>query len=394
MKILQVNCVYGNGSTGKITSVLHKELLANEIESIVCYGRGDKTTDTNVYKICSELYSKANNFFSRVSGVMYGGCFNSTRRLLTLIEKEQPDLVHLQCINGYFVNIYALLEYLKKNNIATVLTLHAEFMYTGGCGYAFDCEKWKDIPGCGNCSNWKMETKSVFRDRTRCMWEKMYNVFDGFENLMVVSVSPWLMDRAKESSILKNKKHCVIYNGLDTNIFHEYEIIGRKKKRIFHASPSFCDNPEHMKGGYYVFELARRMPEVEFFVAGPYQISGEIPQNVKMLGRISDQYELAKYYSEADVTLLTSKRETFSMICAESLCCGTPVIGFKAGAPEQISLSEYSEFVEYGNVDELAIVAQKWLEKSCLGDISQKARLRYAKETMAQNYIEVYKEMI
>ena len=39
------------------------------------------------------------------------------------------------------------------------------------------------------------------------------------------------------------------------------------------------------------------------------------------------------------------------MIVAESLCCGTPVVGFKAGAPEQITIKEYSEFSEFGNIE-------------------------------------------
>ena len=58
--------------------------------------------------------------------------------------------------------------------------------------------------------------------------------------------------------------------------------------------------------------------------------------------QVEDQSELAAFYSLADVTLLTSEKETFSMVCAESLCCGTPVVGFQAGAPEGISLPAVS----------------------------------------------------
>ena len=56
----------------------------------------------------------------------------------------------------------------------------------------------------------------------------MKNAFDGFDDdLIVTSVSPWLMERAKQSPILEGKKHCVVFNGLDTNIFHTYS---EKKK--------------------------------------------------------------------------------------------------------------------------------------------------------------------
>lgn len=394
MKVLQINCVYNSGSTGKITAVLHHELRKKGIESKVCFGRGTTCDDIDVNKICGELSSKWYHFISKLTGVMYGGCWYSTYRLIKIIEKENPDIVHLQCINGYFVNIYRLLDYLKQKKQATVLTLHAEFMYTGGCGYSVDCEKWKSLPGCGDCPVWKQETGSLFCDGTRSMWKKMYQAFDGFNNLKIVSVSPWLMERAKASSILKNKDHDVVYNGVDTSIFHVHPVETKERKIVFHASPYFNDELDHIKGGYYVLELAKRVPDVQFVVAGTYSIKGGIPENVVLLGKVSCQEELAQWYSRADLTLLTSKRETFSMICAESLCCGTPVVGFKAGAPEQISLEEYSEFVEYGNLDLLEKTVRVWLNKDKAEEIARCAKERYSKEVMTQRYIEVYNKLI
>ena len=113
MKVLQVNCVYRKGSTGKITADIHEELLRQGVESVVCYGRGDMVDEPHVYKTCGELYSKANHALTYVTGIMYGGLGLSTRKLISVIEKEQPDIVHLQCINGYFVNIYRLITWLK-----------------------------------------------------------------------------------------------------------------------------------------------------------------------------------------------------------------------------------------------------------------------------------------
>ncbi len=34
------------------------------------------------------------------------------------------------------------------------------------------------------------------------------------------------------------------------------------------------------------------------------------------------------------------------MVTAESLCCGTPVVGFTAGGPESIAIDAFSNFVE------------------------------------------------
>ena len=404
MKVLQVNCVYKTGSTGKITYDIHTELQKQGIESIVCYGRGTKSHEANVYKICSELYSRVHHLLANITGVMYGGCFFSTNTLISIIKREKPDIVHLQCINGYFVNIYRLVEWLKNKHIKTILTLHAEFMYTGGCGYSLDCNQWSTGTGCGHpaCPRWRKETNSWFFDRTSYMWKRMKRAFDGFDdNLIVTSVSPWLMDRAKSSPIFENKQHCVVLNGLDTNIFHLNQTDDLRQKHnltdekiIFHATPFFSTDPKHIKGGYYIIRLAELLKDknIKIIVAGPYARSLEVPDNIIMLGRISDQKLLAKYYSLADVTVLTSKKETFSMVTAESLCCGTPVVGFRAGAPEQIAISKYSEFVEYGDLEALKLAVLKQIDNPPI--IDSKLIEVYSRENMRKAYTDLYRSFV
>ena len=401
MKILQVNSVYKKGSTGKIVYDIHQELLAQGIESIVCYGRGEEYNEINVYKICGELYSKANHFWANLSGIMYGGCFFSTKKLKEIIKKEKPDIVHLQCINGYFINIYDIINWLKKNKIKTVITLHAEFIHTANCGHALECENWKY--GCGNCPRLKKETGSYFFDKTADSWKYMKASFNGFKNnLIVTSVSPWLMERAKKSPILADKNHKVVLNGLDTKIFKIYDTKNLKEKYIsnekiiFHATPEFTNDKTHIKGGYYLIELAKMLlkENIKFLVAGRFKKNMKLPSNIILLGEIKDQIELAKYYSMADITLLTSKKETFSMVVAESLCCGTPIIGFKAGAPEQITLEEYSKFINYGNIKELRDIVVEFINKSFdKREINRKAIEKYSKKIMCQKYINIYKEL-
>lgn len=396
MKIMQINCVYNKGSTGKIMFNIHNWLLKNEINAVICYGRGEKTTDENVYKTCSELYSKANNLWSRITGIMYGGLFFSTNKLISIIKKEKPNVVHLHCINGYFVNIYRLISYLKKSGIKTVLTLHAEFMHTANCGYALDCDKWKS--GCGNCPRLRQETKSYLIDGTHRSFAKMKKAFDGFENLTVASVSPWLMERAKQSPILAGKNHTVVLNGLDTSVFHIYDTSELRKKHgitdekiIFHATSIFNNDPNHIKGGYYIIELAKMMSDVKFIVAGNYKSDIDVPDNVILLGRVSDRTELAKYYSMADLTVIASKKETFSMVCMESLCCGTPVVGFLSGGPEGIFAKEYSDFVEYGNMQALCEKTREFLNvKFDKNKISEMSVKLFSQSNMAEKYFKLY----
>lgn len=244
-----------------------------------------------------------------------------------------------------------------------------------------------------------------FFDRSRTMWKRMKKAFDGFnKNLIITSVSPWLMQRAKQSPIMCDKVHKVVFNGVNTDVFHCYNTTKLRaqtgltdEKIIFHATPSFNNDEGHIKGGYYVLRLAEKMQSenVKFVVAGAYPEGLETPSNVILLGKVTDQELLAKYYAMADVTLLTSQKETFSMVTAESLCCGTPVVGFKAGAPEQIAIPEYSEFVDYGNVELLHQATKNaLLNNYSKNAIELEAKNTYSKATMTKNYLNTYEEII
>lgn len=399
MKILQINNCFPGGSTGKITNDIHQYLMKNNYSSIVCYANGKKIHQKNIYKISNIFLQKMDAILSRITGLMYGGCFFQTLKLIRIINKEKPDIVHIHCINGYTANIYRFIKWLNVNNVNTVLTLHAEFMFTANCGHSLECFRWKY--GCGDCPKFKKCTNSFFIDNTAKSWLNMFNAFKNFRNIIIVSVSPWLKDRAIQSPILQEFKHEVVFNGLDTNIFrprmNSFLLEKYKdKKIIFHATPEFSIDETHIKGGFYILELAKKFVDdnVQILVAGSFEKGIKVPKNVTLLGKINDQKLLAEYYSIADVFVLTSKKETFSMTTAESLCCGTPVVGFFAGAPEQIALKEFSSFVEYGNVDKLYNEVLYFISKQKNNNISKLAKSKYSRETMAKSYFKLYDTLI
>ncbi len=387
MKILQVNNVYGEKSTGKLTRQLHEGLLARGHESLVVFGRGTAKPEQNVIRLCSEGYGKVNALLSRVTGMPYGGCHFSTARLKKIIRREQPDIVHLQCINGNFVNIYRLIRWLNCRQIRTVVSLHAEFMYTANCGHAFGCNQWKQ--GCSRCPDPKKANHSWFFDRTGRSWRRMQAAFSGFgENCILCPVSPWTAERAAQGDILKGLRSMTVLNGVDDTFHYEP---APKQDQILHVTAQFSTDPDHPKGGFYLLELARRLPQIRFLVAGNAQTGEDLPENVTLLGQVRDQKNLAQLYRSSKLSVVLSRRETFSMPCAESLCCGTGVAGFKAGAPEQISLPQYSQFVEFGDMDALEqAVRQGLAAQADSAQIADDARQAYSTEAMVQGFLEVY----
>ena len=404
MKICQINCIYGSGSTGKIVKDVHKTLVDNGIESIVIAPvmPSDCKSEKGVYCISSYILNRTSAIYRRFTGRQFDGGFIETNRILNILKREKPDIVHLHCINGNNINVYRLYDYLSKNHIKTILTLHANFPFTGGCGHSYDCEQW--VTGCKKCPILKEATQSWFFDGTARTWRKQMACYQKFEtdNLYITAVSPWLLERSKRSPMLSRFKSCVVMNGVDTNVFKPRESNWREKlgildneKMLFHATASFNPYGDNLKGGKYIVQLAEVLKDqgYKIVVAANNGKVERLPSNVIYLGRTKTQIELAELYSAADLTIITSKLETFSMPVAESLCCGTPVVGFEAGGPESIALKDFSEFVEYGSIDALTNVVTKWSEKRLdATEVASIAKKSYSKEVMTNNFMDLYNE--
>lgn len=408
MKILQVNCVFQKGSTGKIVNDIHVSLTQEKYNSIVCYGRGKLINEPNIYKFCSEAEARIQALWNKAGGLLYGGSLLATNRLIRKIESERPDIVHLHCINGFCGNIYKLLAYLGQNNIKTVVTHHAEFFYTGSCAHAYDCEKWTEENGCHECPIRYEATKTIFRDQTQKAWQKMRKAFSNFkkENIVFTAVSPWVRQRSLHSPIVRDYPCEIVGNGVDTTLFkpaltiERSELLKRipnlKQHIIIHVTPYFSSK-ENNKGGSYIVELARLIPDSTVIVVATHteEVGKELPENMYVWGKAATQHELSVLYSIADLTIIASKRETFSMVCVESLSCGTPVVGFNAGGPESISISEYSTFVEYGNIELLKNAVNNMKKRSFDETvISEEAHSLFSKELMTSRYIQIYQQLM
>lgn len=355
--LIDVNCK--GSSTGKIVYDLYTSLRANGRQAAICYGRGELVNEENIYKFGLDWETKIHAGLARISG--YNGCFSpiSTKRLIKFIEDYEPDLIHIHELHAYFVNLRPLLEYIKAKKIPLVWTFHCEYMYTGKCGHAYNCLGYQRE--CGHCPAVHDYPKSLVFDRTKQMLKEKKKLL-GDLDFTIVTPSLWLADRVK-LSFLKDKPIEIIHNGVDTNIFHPVEAgvlkqqlgIPYNYKVVLFVAPNIMSEA---KGGKWVLKLADAMQDekIRFVLVGGGGDMAELPNNISYIGNIRDQRLLAQYYSMADIFVLFSKKETYSMTCAEALCCGTPVIGFKCGAPETVFDMPEAKFVEYGDI--IAVIKQ------------------------------------
>ncbi len=398
MKVLLIDVNCKHSSTGKIVYDLYQGINASGNTAAICYGRGPIVDGLNIYKFSSNLEVKIHALLTRITGLT--GIYSpfATRNLLRFMDKFKPDVVHIHELHGYFVNIAPVINYLKKRDIKTVWTFHCEFMYTGKCGQSYDCEKWKTE--CYDCPLLHDYPNSLFFDFTREMHQAKKKLFNDFQRLTIITPSLWLKNRIQDS-FLHEFKIIVIYNGVNTNdvFYHRnfdtiQETYGLKNKKVvLSVAPNIMSE---QKGGKLILELAKRFGKEEavFVLIGVDKKIESCNENVILLGRTKDQNELAIFYSMAKITLIMSKRETFSLVCAESLACGTPVIGFESGAPSEIVPNGFGSFVDNGDLDNLELLLKeslgndaKFLSQSAISDF---AKTNYSNEKMVSAYIDLY----
>ncbi len=397
MKVLQINS-YPNGSTGAIAKSLHNALQKNGNESVFAYGIG-KSCETD-FKIGTELDFKLHTYATLLTGLHGYFSKSNTKRLIDFIKKENPDIVHLHNLHGGYINLQILLNFLKKYNKKTVITLHDCWLFTGKCYHFYEagCEKWKE--NCGNCPQKAMYPKSIFFDRTSKMLNDKKELFKNFPNLHITAVSDWLSQVAKES-FLGEYPITVIPNGVDTCIFkpEKYDDINEKynlngKFVILGVASSWNSN----KGLNEFIGLSKRLNENEviMLVGVTEEIKNSLPANCIGITRTENKNELAKLYSRADAFLNFSVQETFGLVTAEAMACGTPAIVSNTTACGDI-VTEGTGFKipprdinsAYKCIKEIQKNNSESYRESCVSHINE----NYTIEKMSDSYIALYQSL-
>lgn len=339
MKIAFINDTYGTGSIGRLTKELAESLVKYGHDVSYFYAQGSSNAPYCI-KVSTRNKQKLHAVLSRITGLQGYFSWLSTRRLINSLDKIHPDIVHLQNLHSNYINLKMLGQYLKNNKIATVVTLHDCWFFTGKCTYfiASNCNKWMD--GCGKCPQLHTDNvnPTIFFDTTsKCLKDKQ-NWFAKNKKLGVVGVSKWITDEAKKSIYKENKITC-IYNWVDQDVFYYHENVNRAdlklpcKKIVLMVSTNLSE----IKGYKELVYLSNHLTdEFQLVYIGKNKANLPLPRNVIYIKHTDSAVQLAEYYSIADVCVNTTKYETFGMVTAEAISCGTPVIVYRNTASPEL----------------------------------------------------------
>lgn len=399
MRILHVSTLdWGGAANAGIR--LHKGLLRQGVDSRFLSLRKDKPEIPASYDYYESTFS---------SRLMRKGMHFAERAYNKLNERKlkgRPSHFEVFTLSNQFSNLLKNPHYQE----ADVINLHwvARFM---------------DYPGFFNANKkpvvWTLHDMEPFNGGNH------YEVefpFDGYRDLIakqeqvkinamkhaninVVGPSKWLMNRSNESSVLGRFPHHNIPYGMDTSIFTGIDQNeARKAFGIPSDKPVFIFVAEvitnRRKGFHHLKEALNHLKGEDITlcaVGKPDESLNSIP-NFMHLGVIREERKMAMAYAAADAFVIPSVEDNLPNTVLESICTGTPVIGFPIGGiPDMVQHGDNGIVCEEVNAASLAKGIKQFLHAENLQDrdtIRENAHARYDESVQAKRYMQLYESLI
>jgi glycosyltransferase involved in cell wall biosynthesis len=397
--ILHVNTVDSVGGAAKIASWINNELNSQGYNSKILV-KIAFSNDNSVNVLKEEDSIKQKLLLKLQDNKGWLDFFHvASLNIKNLDLYKECNILHLHNIHGGYFSPFALPELSSLK--PTIWTLHDEQSITGHCSFAFDCERW--LTGCGKCENLKYYP-DIKKDTTNFLWQTKKNIYE-HSNLTIVCPSNWLKQRI-EKSILKNQDIRLIYNGINEKIFTntDKQIARQKlnlphdKKILLFSANGSIKNPQ--KGGEYLiqtYETLSSCTDILFVNIGG-QAADNNQENWLDIPYITEEETLALYYSASDLFIYPSLADSFGLVVAESLSCGTPVIAFKTGGiPEIVDHLKTGYIAEQKNSKDFINGIKLFLDNPDLRKNAgiegrSKVENNFTLKKMVDSYIKLYSE--
>ncbi len=216
---------------------------------------------------------------------------------------------------------------------------------SGGCHFTLSCDHYKT--GCGECPALKNPKKNDFTSWNIKYRKRIYN------RVKPVVYGNQYMQKFYRSSYLLNKANCIILPSaiIDTDVFKplnhkelrtKYKIPSEKEYVLLFGSQDL-DNPK--KGVSFLLEslsILRQMMNdgkgniiIVMVGRGFDRIKARIPFDSIGIDYVPLE-KLPEIYAMSTCFICPSIDDAGPMMVNQSLCCGTPVVGFEIGSVLQV----------------------------------------------------------
>lgn len=347
MHVLLVNAVYTGGGAAFAMQRLASALKAHGVDVTMLFlEHAPAKRNTVVSRLRIRIPILASKLVDRLPLLLSGNRLDNFRYLKfssaflkrdssALINQIGADIVNLHWVNYGQVSP----EGLAKIEAPVIWTAHDMWPFTGGCHHSGCCQNYRDE--CGHC--WILKSDSG-EDRSHLLWQRKWRSWKG-RDISLVCPSNWLAQRARQSSLFRERAVSVIPNPLDLTTFSpgnqndaraRLGLPGGVPLILFGANKGL-QNPA--KGFSYLDVALQKMtqksgrspPHLVVLGSGANSaglVKAKVP--VHFLGKVG-QDEIAFAYRAADVFALPSVFENLPNMVGEALACGTPSVCFDVG---------------------------------------------------------------
>jgi glycosyltransferase involved in cell wall biosynthesis len=203
--------------------------------------------------------------------------------------------------------------------------------------------------------------------------------------------------------LYNENKYQVIPNGVDTDGYKPVIKFERHVRQILHVS-MLNDHQKNVSGIIKaILDLSNHRKDFELHIVGDgpdikslKNLSGNfLNSKIFFHGRVSDQ-TLKCMMTHADFFVLNSRSETFSIVCAEALSAGIPVITTECGGPEEFVNEDCGILIESDNHPCL-VSAMEWMldnhEKYDPEKLHNYIENKFSYETVGSMIYDVYQSL-
>ena len=153
-----------------------------------------------------------------------------------------------------------------------------------------------------------------------------------------------------------------------------------------------------VKNPYLLLEVAKRLPSVQFVMAGGGELLIEIraatSTNVSVIGWVDS----ADFWSAVDCALSTSDNEGMPIALIEAQLAGIPVIATDVGSNSEVIIHESTGLLTHPDITSLVAAVQRLLEepelRSSMGSAAKIwATKTFAEDKMLNDHLQIYQKL-
>lgn len=397
MKVLHIST--GQAGAGLCAEKIHRSLLALDVDSrMLVYSKSQMSDDKidapynkrgilhfvmkmirKIFRICNIPLLEEDKLI--LDSQKYHAFYSTPQTKLDITSHawiEWADIIHLHWCNNFF-DQPKFFDTIKNKPI--IWTLHDENLFYGTAHY---------------------HDSILFDDKLEKKYCRIkHNMILKANNLSIVFLSQYFIDKFSDNEILKGKKIYKIYNSVETSQFIPQDLQKMRielglpidKEILLFVATSITDRH---KGLEILIEAVTKLNNNNLLIVAIGSNDGFCGhKQVLPVGRVSNPNILTKYYSAANAYVLPSFQESFSQSCIEALSCGVPIVAFPVGVCLDCINEDNGFLCCNFSVDELMNgiqwVLKRKYDKSV---IRRQVEGLFTSSNIARQYCSVYEEQI